>query len=221
MRCRARRATSDSLLNRTQNTACNHFNSFQLSVRKKFETLISKIMAPDPSLNEKTVSEELASILPGAANLSDEIANRFLKDGESLYKLEGLAKEDLEALYVLGSNFYEAQAYGEARQVFEQLCLLDDSDPRYWFALGGALQQVGLPEEALTAYSVCQSIEPDNPLPAFHAHECHLSLGDQATAADALRLVLAMTSDSDGDARLASRASTLLAGLEALPKAAV
>lgn len=177
-------------------------------------------MTSDPSISEKTASEELAALLPGAANLTDEIANRFLKEGEQLYKLEGLAKEDLEALYVLGINFYEAQAYGEAREVFEQLCLLDDADPRYWFALGGALQQASRPEEALTAYSVCQSIEPENPLPAYHAHECHLSLGDPSTATKALRLVLALTAGPDGDSKLAARATTLLAELESLPRAA-
>jgi type III secretion system low calcium response chaperone LcrH/SycD len=178
-------------------------------------------MASDQLLSEKTVSEELATMLPGAETLPDEIANRFLKGGESIYKLEGLAKEDLEALYVLGSNFYEAQAYGEAREVFEQLCLLDDSDPKYWFALGGALQQVGRHEEALAAFSICQSIEPINPLPAYHAHECHLSLGDPSTASKALRLVLALTAGPDGDARLAARATTLLGELETLPKTTV
>jgi type III secretion system low calcium response chaperone LcrH/SycD len=159
-------------------------------------------------------AEDLERALPSAVEIPDDMALRFLDSGEELYSLQGLTEEDLEALYTLGNNLYEAQTYGEAREIFEQLCLLNGSDPRFWFALGCSLQPLGRHEEALAAFAMAQSHEEENPLPAYQAYECHLALGDIATAAKALLLTVALAEGSSEHASLAKRAATLLEELD-------
>lgn len=171
--------------------------------------------SPQETEHESLITaEDLERALPSASEIPDDLALRFLDSGEELYSLQGLTVEDLEALYILGNNLYEAQAYGEARELFEQLCLLNGSDPRFWFALGCTLQPLGRHGEALAAYSMTQSLEESNPLPAYQAHECHLALGDISTAANALRLTIAVAEGSPEHAALAHRAEILLNELE-------
>ena len=54
----------------------------------------------------------------------------LLKEGYTFADMQGVEPQQLEALYALGYQYYNAQNYEDAARVFQGLCLYEPTEER-------------------------------------------------------------------------------------------
>jgi len=113
---------------------------------------------------------------------SERELEAFLSDGGTLAMLRDISSDQLEQLYSLGFNQYQAGKWEEAHKVFQFLCVLDHYDARFFLGLGACRQSMGRFEEAVQSYSYGTLLDINEPRFPFHAAECHVQMGNLAAA---------------------------------------
>lgn len=93
---------------------------------------------------------------------------------------------EVERFYAYGFAQYGSGNWNEAADAFRVLCTKRPLEPRFWFALGGTLQEAGSYQDALHSWAMAALLKGDDPYPHFHAAECCLSLKMTHDAAKAL-----------------------------------
>ena len=124
----------------------------------------------------------MSSQRTGAAEDSERELEAFLSDGGTLAMLRDISSDQLEQLYSLGFNQYQAGKWEEAHKVFQSLCVLDHYDARFFLGLGACRQSMGRFEEAVQSYSYGTLLDMNEPRFPFHAAECHVQMGNLAAA---------------------------------------
>src|SRR5689334_10908205 len=84
-----------------------------------------------------------------------------------------------DRLYECGYTLYQQQKFEQATRIFLQLTMQQPFSGRYLYALGACLQAQGIYGYASQVYALCRSLEPTNPLAAFHQGECRLQIGER------------------------------------------
>ena len=87
------------------------------------------------------------------------------------------ATADFETFYVYAYSLYQSGKAKEASEVFEILCARDPLESTYWTGLAASLQECREWERATKAWAMNALLEPEDPLPHFHAAQCCWSLG--------------------------------------------
>lgn len=82
----------------------------------------------------------------------------------------------VEKFYGYGFAQYGSGNWAEAIEVFRLLCTRRPLEPRFWFALGAALQETASYEDSLHAWAMAALLQKEDPYPHFHAAECCFSL---------------------------------------------
>ena len=95
-------------------------------------------------------------------------------------------EEDLILLYELGYHLYQAEDFSKASELFQRLIVSKPFEPTYWQSYASSLQMQSRFREALDAWSMWCILEPNSPLPHFHAAEALLSLGEKEEGLKAL-----------------------------------
>lgn len=97
-----------------------------------------------------------------------------------------MTDEDVDLFYELGYNLYLQGDYKQAEELFRRTVLAKPMEKKHWQGLASCLQMQKRYEEALVPWSMCCLVDPENPLPHFHAAECLFSLKQLDEAAKAL-----------------------------------
>jgi tetratricopeptide (TPR) repeat protein len=90
-------------------------------------------------------------------------------------------------LYMASCLHYEKGHIKEAIEGFSLLVLIAAEQANHWFGLAASWQVKGDYEKSLKAWSITALLDPENPLPHFHAAECLLSQNKKNEALKALR----------------------------------
>ena len=120
--------------------------------------------------------------------LVSQLAEYFVK-GATLKDAKGIDEAQMETLYSLGFNLYQAGKAEDAEKVFSLLTLLDYGVVKYWLGLGAAQQAQRKFDRAVHAYAMATMIDAKDPRSQYHAAECFLAVGDKANAESALLAV--------------------------------
>lgn len=97
-----------------------------------------------------------------------------------------LSEEKVDVFYAYGFAQYGSGNWNEAADTFRVLCTRRPLEPRFWFALGAALQEAGSYCDALHAWAMAALLKKEDPYPHFHAAECCFSLNMPQDAVKAL-----------------------------------
>ena len=116
----------------------------------------------------------------------EELTVTCLVDGIPLGVVKGFSDDEIEAVYNVAYNFYQQHQYEKAEKLFAFLALHEHIDSRFSLGLGGCYQLMGKYNQAITAYSCAALVDATNPMPAFHACECYMALGDWENARKAV-----------------------------------
>lgn len=106
----------------------------------------------------------------------------FLTKGGTLGDALDLSSEELDGVYALAYEKYNAGHFSAALPLFQWLCQCNHLEPSYIMGMGAARQ--GLKEYKLAGetYSFAALVYPSDPRFPFHAAECHLALGNWQAA---------------------------------------
>ena len=92
-----------------------------------------------------------------------------------------IEEQDAGMLNDYGAALNDVKRYDEALAAFDRAIALDNSLPDFWFNKGNVLNNLGEPEQSLTAYQRAVSIEP-SPLGYNHIGLLYLRLQDYENA---------------------------------------
>ncbi len=120
----------------------------------------------------------------------------LLKEGYTFADMQGVEPQQLEALYALGYQYYNAQNYEDAAKVFQGLCLYEPTEERFFMGLAACEQSLKHYERAADIYSVCCVLSGlTDPKPMYYAALCLLKANRQADAVTALQSLEIMGRD--------------------------
>jgi len=124
---------------------------------------------------------------PMGASLS-----RHLLRGGSLREVFPLPDIDDESLYAVGHHLYAQARYDLALPVFGLLLVRDGLERRYLCGFAACLQMQGRPQAAIDHYLTAAVLDPNDPVPVFHACECLIATGRHDEAAEGLQKLQAL-----------------------------
>ena len=163
-------------------------------------------------MDQQVNSRESASRPPqGEYEHSREIdyVVNIIKELPSLGERKNLSKQQVESLYVLGYQLYEAQCYQEAADLFRFLCFFESRVARNWIALGGAYQHSKHHDNALAAFTMACLLDPHKPEPRFYAAHTLIDLQDLPLALQSINITIELCQNNPQHAALYRRSMAL------------
>lgn len=126
------------------------------------------------------LQETLQRINPASGKQSEEAIKHVLegaiKKGIMPKTALKINDETMEAVYTQGYNLYGQGKYKEASHVFRLLMLMDFTTPKYVLGLAACAHRLKDYRNAANLYLLCATLDPNNPLPHFHAADCYLQV---------------------------------------------
>ena len=121
-----------------------------------------------------------------------------IESGASIASLANVSKDELENLYALCFNLYNAANFVDAEVVFQALCIYNSLDPRFWMGLAGCRQALKNYQGAIDAYSMAGAMQVfASPEPFVYAARCFLKLGKKEEAIGSLKGALTLVKKDD------------------------
>ena len=130
---------------------------------------------------EQAAKEMSAEIIKQIRLMADE--------GLTIANTKGISREQLEAVYAVGLNYYNTGHTEEAKKIFGFLVLFDHLSAKYWMGMGATLQVMREFERAAKCYAMASFLDLNNPKPQYHAAECFLALKNKTDAESAIAMV--------------------------------
>ncbi len=161
-------------------------------------------------MNQTTTQEKKIDSSPDSS--LSPLAKRIysvLKSGTPLYQVQGITKEKLENIYTTAYNLYNAGKYQKAINLFRMLAYYNQFDKRAWLGIAGSAEMLKDYYGAIAAYSSASFLDPEDPLPALHAFDCHFALKNYPQALSALEAVLLLSSKKTEYKEIRKRAEFL------------
>jgi type III secretion system low calcium response chaperone LcrH/SycD len=132
------------------------------------------------------------------------------EDGHILKDFAKVTDDEMEALYAVALQEFDAGKFADAEYRFLLLCRLDHYCGKYWLGLGACRQLLKRPKDAVAAYALAGLHDPENPVPGLRAAECYLALGDFENALSGAKAALHWSEDKPEHAAFAARAEALV-----------
>ena len=138
-----------------------------------------------------------------------------LKKGVMPNNALNLSSDTTEQIYTKAYNFYNLGKYKEASIIFQLLILLDPKVPKYTIGSAACLHRMELYDKAAQVYMLAASIDPENPLPHFHASDCYIKLKSPDLALLELKSTIACAKDKPEFQIVKERALMMLETVQA------
>lgn len=145
-----------------------------------------------------------------------ELVQEFFATGGTLKDLKKLDDQQMDAVYHFAFQLYQNGKYQEAREAFRFLVFFDHYKTHYLLGLGACEQMLENYQRAIECYSHIGILTGlKDPVPAMHAAECHLALGNLKEAASGFRYAHGLAAEDPKQQAVATRSATLLEQTEA------
>ena len=139
------------------------------------------------------MGSEQNQIKKAVANMGTDVNHMTVEDREVLRKkitdkgvmpkdILGMSDAMVEGLYAQAYRLYNTGKYKEASQLFRILMMVNVMEPKYAMGFAACFHMMKEYKSAAEAYTVCSVMDPDNPVPHFHASDCFLQLNDPLAA---------------------------------------
>lgn len=125
----------------------------------------------------------------------EKMMREVIENGKTFAEVLGVGNEVLEGFYSAGYLLFNSGKYKEAENVFEVLCRLDASRWKYWYGRAASAHKLKKYERAKDYYMSWAFIEPENPVPFYHASDCCLMLDQKRDAILFLYIVIRLCGD--------------------------
>lgn len=139
-----------------------------------------------------------------------ELTGKSIQSCNSVKDILGVTDESAEGIYGQAYLLYNTGRYRDAGEVFRLLVMLNSTEPKYLIGLAACYHMMKEYQSAGSTYNLASIIDPDNPVPFFHASDCYLQLGDKATAATMLEMAVKRALNKPQYATLKQRAEITL-----------
>jgi type III secretion system low calcium response chaperone LcrH/SycD len=139
-----------------------------------------------------------------------ELTGKSVKNASSVKDTLGISDETAEGIYGQAYLLYNTGRYRDAAEVFRLLITMTATEPKYIIGLAACFHMLKEYQSAGSTYNLASIIDPDNPIPFFHASDCYLQLGDKVSAASMLEMAIKRAGSKTQYATLKQRAEITL-----------
>lgn len=145
-----------------------------------------------PKLEDFLISEKQFEKLHSLNDISKQA-----REGKPFRDILGVNEEVLKKYFSIASNLHEKKRYSEAKDAFLFLCVLDPTISNFWQGLGLAEHCQENYAEALQAYVMGLSSDPDNPSLLANTAQCYLALGEKKAAEETAKEAIEICGNSN------------------------
>jgi type III secretion system low calcium response chaperone LcrH/SycD len=143
-----------------------------------------------------------------------QMTNKALQKGASIKDVLGIADASIESVYGQAYLLYNTGRYRDAAEIFRLLIMLNSTEPKYLMGLAACYHMLKEYLSAASTYNLVSIIDPNNPIPYFHASDCYIHTGDKTAAAVMLEMAVKRAGDKPEFATLLQRAAITLDALK-------
>lgn len=144
----------------------------------------------------------------------DKMAQRALKNSGSIKDILGVSDESAESVYGQAYLLYNTGRYRDAAEIFRLLIMLNSTEAKYLMGLAACYHMLKEYQSAASTYNLVSIIDPNNPIPFFHASDCYIQIGDKVTAAVMLEMAIQRANNKNEFATLLERAKITLEAIK-------
>lgn len=131
----------------------------------------------------KTVGKEKKELVE---KMSDDLFQKQLIPKEAL----GMSDAMIEGLYGQAWRLYNTGKYKDSCQIFRLLVMLNPTEAKYSLGLAACYHLMKDYKSAVNTYSLCGIIDPNSPIPHYHASDCYIQMKDPMSAIIALEMAI-------------------------------
>lgn len=139
-----------------------------------------------------------------------ELTGKSVKSCSSVKDILGVSDQSAEGIYGQAYLLYNTGRYRDAGEVFRLLVMLNSTEPKYLIGLAACYHMLKEYQSASSTYNLASIIDPENPIPFFHASDCYLQVGDKASAASMLEMAVKRAANKPQFTTLKQRAEITL-----------
>lgn len=150
------------------------------------------------------------SVAATFGKLVEHVANKFLRGEVQLADLMGLTDKEIDVIFLTGHYLYNFGKYGDALKIFSVLTLYKPFVSRYWRAAGAANQALKKFKEAIVAYDMALTTNPNDVISYTYRGESKISVGQDGEGVEDLRQATTLGADKPVYKQWVNRAKTLL-----------
>jgi type III secretion system low calcium response chaperone LcrH/SycD len=149
-----------------------------------------------------------------AAGNVDKAVKQATKGGKSMKDILGLTDVMVEGMYGQAYRLYYTGKYRDASQIFRMLLMISPSEVKYAMGFAACFHMLKEYKGAAAAYSLVSSMDPNSPVPFYHASDCYIKLGDPFSAIVALEMAIKNAGTKPEFRSIKDRASMTIEGLK-------
>ena len=123
------------------------------------------------------------------------IAAKAVQQGVMPKDMLGLSDAMIEGIYGQAYRLYNTGKYKDACQLFRLLIMLNSTEPKFAMGLAACFHMLKEYKNAVSSYAMCGVIDPENPIPHYHASDCYIHLKDPVSAIIALEMAIKRAGD--------------------------
>lgn len=166
---------------------------------------------------EQQVKKAAESVGAGVAENKIEgvksAINRAARKGVTPKEALGLTDAMVEGIYGQAYRLYNTGKYKEAIKIFRLLLTISATEPKYAMGLAACFHMAKDYRSAVDSYSIASIIDPQSPIPLYHASDCYIKMGDPASAIVMLETAKKRAGDRPEFKTLKDRANMTLESL--------
>jgi type III secretion system low calcium response chaperone LcrH/SycD len=168
---------------------------------------------------EQQQIKKAAGDIGTSANTKDDkdleaAVRRATRKGSTAKDALGLTDAMVEGIYGQAYRLYNTGKYKDAIQLFRLLIMLNTTEPKYVIGLAACFHMQKEYKSAVDIYSMVSVIDPQSPLPFYHASDCYMQMGDPLSASIALELAIKRAADKPEFKALKERATLTIESLK-------
>lgn len=169
---------------------------------------------------ERHEIEKASEALAGAekehtGSIVEQLADKLMGKEGATKEAFGLSDQAIEGIYGQAYRLYNTGKYKDASQLFRLLVTLNPAEPKYTLGLAACFHMMKEYRTAAEVYTIAGMLDPQSPVPHYHASDCYLKTEDKVSAIIALEMAVKR---SDGKAefqQLKDRAELTIQSLKA------
>jgi type III secretion system low calcium response chaperone LcrH/SycD len=163
---------------------------------------------------KKGVSQAAGAIKRMTSEEYTQLAKKMMHSNVMVKEIAGISDEKEEGIYAQAYVLYNTGRYKEASEVFRVLIMLNSTEPKYIMGLAACFHMMKQYASATSMYTMCSLLDPNSPLPYFHASDCYIQMGDLMSAALCLKMAIDKAQEKPEYSTLKERSQITLDGLK-------
>lgn len=163
---------------------------------------------------KKAAREVGGSAKEAATGNVDKAVKKVTKEGTMIKDALGLSDVMVEGMYGQAYRLYNTGKYRDASQIFRMLMTINPTEVKFAMGFAACFHMLKEYKGAALAYTIVTTMDPNSPVPFYHASDCYIKLGDLMSAIVALEMAIKRAGDKPEFKTIKDRATMTIEGLK-------